>query len=128
MAQLRKTCKDVISEEYGSEVMVEWIPIEWHSLLHDLNSVDARMNKVNLPTCSILRMVNNDFLADVLYYFTSFHGQAIVDFVTEALNKAYTSFRDANVRISLCLIKKPNFSGKCAIFGHRYPFSLCSLI
>ncbi len=87
---------------------MEWVPIEWHSLLHQLESVDERIKKVTLPTCSVLRMINNDTLADVLYYFTSFHGQSIINIVTQSMNEAYANF----------LKTYPAFKGKVAIFGH----------
>ena len=105
--QLRRTSQEVISEDFELE-MVHWEPIEWHSLLHQLESVDHRIKKITLPTCSVLRMINNDFLADVLYYFTSYHGQSIIDIVANSMNKSFTEF----------MKKYPNFKGKIAIFGH----------
>jgi hypothetical protein len=87
VSQLRQTCNQVINEEFDKKLNIEWIPIEWHSLLHQMKTVDERIKKITLPTCSILRNLQNDTLADVLYYFTSFHGQVIVDLVTKTMNE-----------------------------------------
>ena len=107
LSQLRTTCAEVINDDF-SDLLIHWEPIEWHSLLHQLESVDSRIKKITLPTCSVLRLVNNDFLADVLYYFTSYHGQSIIDIVTKSMNESYKKF----------MKKWPEFSGKIAIFGH----------
>ncbi len=61
LAQLRNTSQEVIAEDFAELDDIQWEPIEWHSLLHHLESVDARIKKITLPTCSVLRMVNNDF-------------------------------------------------------------------
>jgi hypothetical protein len=108
LAQLRNTSQEVIAEDFAELDDIQWEPIEWHSLLHQLESVDARIKKITLPTCSVLRMINNDFLADVLYYFTSFHGQKIVDMVAKSMNDSYSKFMN----------QYPDFKGKVAIYAH----------
>ncbi|KAJ3163180.1 hypothetical protein HDU86_002349 [Geranomyces michiganensis] len=110
MESMRKTCKEVLRTEFAEQgdAKIEWIPISWHEALHDLSSVDARMNSITLPTCSILRAINNDVLADVLYYFSSFHGQTILNIVAQRLNNAYRDFCEAN----------PDFKGQINLIGH----------
>lgn len=66
------------------------------------------MNRITLPTCSIMRKVNNDMLSDVLFYFTSFHGQTVLNIVARELNRLYHKYRETH----------PHFSGKVAIVGH----------
>ncbi|KAI8897418.1 DDHD domain-containing protein [Globomyces pollinis-pini] len=79
LADLRRTCQETLIEEFDDdESNVMWIPIEWHSKLHGLTTVGERIKSITLPTCSIMRRVNNDILSDVLYYFTSFHGQQLL--------------------------------------------------
>ena len=113
--QLRQACKEVISEEFNTDINVEWIPIEWHSLLHQLESADERIRKVTLPTISLFRNISNDVLADVMYYFTTFHGQEIINIVTKSMNDAYKSF----------MTKYPDFKGKVSIFGHSLGGIIC---
>ncbi|KAJ3142391.1 hypothetical protein HDU90_004664 [Geranomyces variabilis] len=109
MESMRQACKEVLRVEFpDQEIKIEWIPISWHEALHDLSSVDGRMNLITLPTCSILRAINNDVLADVLYYFSSFHGQTILNIVAQKLNQAYDDFRQAN----------PGFDGQINLIGH----------
>ncbi|RKO90389.1 DDHD domain-containing protein [Blyttiomyces helicus] len=66
------------------------------------------MQSITLPTCSIIRKVNNDILADVLYYSSSFHGETILRIVSQLLNKAYAEFCSQN----------QGFAGKVCIVGH----------
>lgn len=108
LSQLRSTSQEVITEDFTELEAIQWEPIEWHSLLHQLESVDNRIKKITLPTCSVLRMINNDFLADVLYYFTSFHGQSIINIVANSMNESYAKF----------MKQYPDFKGKIAIYGH----------
>ncbi|KAJ3012209.1 hypothetical protein HKX48_006398 [Thoreauomyces humboldtii] len=117
MASLRRACAEVGKEEFSGQedVRVEWIPIEWHEELHELHSVDRRMNSITLPTCSILRAINNDILADVLYYFSSFHGQTILNIIAQRLNKAYHDFMEAN----------PDFDGQINLIGHSLGGVIC---
>jgi hypothetical protein len=92
LAQLRGTCNEILAKDFDPSLRVDWIPIEWHSLLHQMETVDESIKKITLPTCSVLRMVNNDVLSDVLYYFTTFHGQSIIDIVVSQLNQAFAGF------------------------------------
>ncbi|KAJ3355949.1 hypothetical protein HDU83_002234 [Entophlyctis luteolus] len=116
LAQLRKTCADVLTEEFSASPHavgvsgedIAFIPIEWHSLVHGLDSVDSRMNLVTLPTTPIFRQINNDMLADVLYFFSAFHGSKILKIVANVLNTEHQKFMAEN----------PDFSGKICILAH----------
>lgn len=49
--QLRKTYCQVLNEDFPDDpVDVEWIPVEWHTGLHGLETVDKRLDPCNLPT------------------------------------------------------------------------------
>ncbi|KAI8906747.1 DDHD domain-containing protein, partial [Gorgonomyces haynaldii] len=66
------------------------------------------MKAITLPTCTLMRQTCNEILADVLFYFTSFHGQTLVNLITQEFNKQYQEF----------VVQHPNFKGKVAIVGH----------
>ncbi|KAI8853794.1 hypothetical protein BC829DRAFT_258258 [Chytridium lagenaria] len=78
LRNLRKSCAELLQEEFGetqgSLSRIEWIPIEWHSIVHALETVDQRMRIISLPTTPVFRQINNDILADVLFFFSCFHG------------------------------------------------------
>lgn len=107
--QLIRTYKSVLNSDFSNadNLEVEFIPIDWHSILHNLDSL-KRLGPCGLPTVPILRRINNEILSDVLYYFTKFHGQSIVNHATETFNSKYEKFMEKN----------PEFSGKIAIFAH----------
>ncbi|KAK9720597.1 hypothetical protein K7432_004058 [Basidiobolus ranarum] len=105
--QLRENIKEVLEVKFPEiEGSVEVIPLEWHNVLHDV--VDIRMNSITLPTCPAVRRLNNDIVADVLYYFTNRHGQKIFDIVAKSLNAEYTAFME----------KHPNYTGDFSIIGY----------
>lgn len=66
------------------------------------------MQSVTLPTCSIMRQTCNEVLHDALFYFTSFHGQNVLNIVAAILNKRFAEFMQQN----------PEFDGKVAFFAH----------
>ncbi|KAL2919610.1 hypothetical protein HK105_200522 [Polyrhizophydium stewartii] len=116
LAALRKSCKETALEEFGdSSLNIKWIGVEWYSLLHGLDTVDKRMKTITLPTCSVMRHINNNILADVLYYFTSYHGQTLLNIVAKVLNEAYDRFIKAH----------PYFTGKVALVGHSLGGIIC---
>lgn len=88
----------------GQELHI--IPIEWHSILHKLPSVDARMDKVTLPTVPLFRMINNHYLADLLYYFARFHGKAIVSICADLMNAQYLHYTEKYGSV------------ECSLMGH----------
>lgn len=77
-----------------------------------METVDQRMRSVTLPTCSVMRQTCNEILSDALFYFTSFHGQNVINIVTKGLNKAYSDF----------MTEYPDFKGKIAFMGHSVNF------
>jgi hypothetical protein len=73
------------------------------------------LKATTLPTCSLLRYINNDILSDVLFYFTSFHGQQLINIVTQCLNDTYKKF----------CAKNPDFDGKVSIVAHSLGSIIC---
>ncbi|KAJ3028096.1 UNVERIFIED_CONTAM: hypothetical protein HDU68_002481 [Siphonaria sp. JEL0065] len=111
LSDLRKTSGEVLFEDLNGCLEadeVAWIPIEWHSVVHGLSSVDARMHLVTLPTTPVFRQINNDMLADVLYFFSSFHGAKIMEIVAGVINTQYAKFMQEN----------PEFNGPICILAH----------
>jgi len=90
------------------DVHVHYVPIEWHEKLHALDTVDPRMRQITLPTVPLMRLMNNDYLGDVIYYFTKYHGQAIVDMVVQSINNAYQEFKESH----------PDWDGSASLLGH----------
>ncbi|KAI1320100.1 hypothetical protein EDD11_002072 [Mortierella claussenii] len=84
---------------------VHIIPIEWHAKLHSL--VDERMALTSLKTVPKVRMVMNDYLADILYYFNGHFGNVMIRMIVDELNEAYEAF----------MAKYPDFNGKISVFA-----------
>jgi hypothetical protein len=113
------TFRSVVKEDFpdiDAHRYMHFIPVEWHQGLHGLDTL-KKLGPCNLPTASVLRRINNEMLSgmsftliftDVLYYFTQYHGQKIVDYVVDAFNEQYAEFMEMY----------PDFTGKIAIFGH----------
>ncbi|KAJ3191223.1 hypothetical protein HK101_007971 [Irineochytrium annulatum] len=61
---LRATSAMVLDEEQeftGTE-KIAWIPIEWHSILHAMETVDNRMRSISLPILAIVaRLLNEQY-------------------------------------------------------------------
>ncbi|KAF9899232.1 hypothetical protein BX616_003149 [Lobosporangium transversale] len=87
------------------ETNVHIIPIEWHAKIHSL--VDDRMALASLKTVPKVRMVMNDYLADILYYFNNHFGGIMVQMIVDELNEAYDTFVE----------KHPDFNGKISVFA-----------
>ncbi|KAJ3107440.1 S23-interacting protein [Phlyctochytrium planicorne] len=79
------------------------------------------MRLISLPTTPVFRQVriiihnlglryqiNNDILADVLFFFSCFHGPQVLQIVADVLNDTYAEF----------MKKNPNFNGVISILGH----------
>ncbi|KAG0047098.1 hypothetical protein BGZ83_007765 [Gryganskiella cystojenkinii] len=84
---------------------VHIIPTEWHAKLH--NMVDERMSLASLRTVPKVRLVMNDYFADILYYFNNHYGGEIIRMIVAELNEAYETF----------LAKHPGFNGKVSIYA-----------
>lgn len=76
--------------------------------MHALDTADVRMRKITLPTVPMLRIINNEYLGDVVYYFTRYHGQAIVNLIVNSINQTYERFKQAY----------PHWDGSASILGH----------
>ncbi|KAJ3224164.1 hypothetical protein HK099_000155 [Clydaea vesicula] len=105
--QLKKSYREVLKEDFegDDEIEIEFLPIEWQS---NLKSSFDKINLCTLPTLGVLRRITNEMLQDGYYYFTKFHGQSIVDFVTQAYNTAWENF----------ITRYPSFNGNIGIFAH----------
>ncbi|KAI8328470.1 DDHD domain-containing protein [Choanephora cucurbitarum] len=104
---LQETTRQVLQAKVPDHnVRIELIPIEWHRHIHE--QVDPIINKITLKSIPTIRLIENDYLADVLYYFSKDRGQKIVDNVTQLFNTSYQNFME----------KHPNFEGKIAIIGY----------
>ncbi|KAI9252925.1 DDHD domain-containing protein [Phascolomyces articulosus] len=82
------------------------IPIEWHRHIH--SETDEWVHRVmpkNIPT---VRLIESDYLSDVMYYFTKERGQSIINHVTKSFNQSYHDFME----------QQPNFNGKISILGY----------
>ncbi|KAL9537642.1 hypothetical protein MBANPS3_011595 [Mucor bainieri] len=104
---LQETTRQVLQAKVPDHnVRIELIPIEWHRHIHE--QVDPIINKITLKSIPTIRLIENDYLADVLFYFSKDRGQKIIDNVTHLFNTSYHNFME----------KHPNFNGKIAIMGY----------
>ncbi|KAI7902267.1 uncharacterized protein BX663DRAFT_487054 [Cokeromyces recurvatus] len=104
---LQETTRQVLQAKIPDHnVRIELIPIEWHRHIHD--QVDPLLNKITLKSIPTIRLIENDYLADVLFYFSKERGQTIVDNVTQLFNTSYHNF----------ISKHPDFKGKIIILGY----------
>ncbi|KAI9470818.1 MAG: hypothetical protein EXX96DRAFT_653894 [Benjaminiella poitrasii] len=104
---LQETTRQVLQAKIPDHnVRIELIPIEWHRHIHD--QVDPLLNKITLKSIPTIRLIENDYLADVLFYFSKERGQTIIDNVTQLFNTSYHNF----------MSKHPDFNGKIIILGY----------
>ncbi|KAI1317345.1 Phospholipase ddhd1 [Mortierella claussenii] len=96
---LVENTKTVLQSQFHElQTDVHIIPIEWHAKLHSM--VDQRM-------ALAMRVVMNDYFADILYYFNNHFGSEIVRMIVDELNEAYSTF----------IAKHPDFNGKIAVYA-----------
>ncbi|KAI9256594.1 hypothetical protein BDA99DRAFT_516859 [Phascolomyces articulosus] len=104
---LRETTRQVLQAKVPDHgVRIELIPIEWHRHIHE--QTDPTMNRITLKSIPTIRLIENEYLADILFYFSKERGQSIVDNVTNLFNVSYHNF----------LEKHPDFNGKIVIIGY----------
>ncbi|KAI8886681.1 hypothetical protein K501DRAFT_243873 [Backusella circina FSU 941] len=104
---LQETTRQVLQAKVPDHnVRIELVPIEWHRHIHE--QVDPIISKITLKSIPTIRLIENDYLADVLFYFSKDRGQKIVDNVTELFNTSYHNFME----------KHPDFNGKIVIIGY----------
>ncbi|KAF8929894.1 hypothetical protein BGZ47_000828 [Haplosporangium gracile] len=103
---LVENTKTVLQSQFHDlKTDVHIIPIEWHAKLHSM--VDQRMSLTSLRTVPKVRLVMNDYFADILYYFNNHYGAEIVRMIVAELNEAYATF----------ITKHPDFNGKIAVYA-----------
>ncbi|KAF9095417.1 hypothetical protein BGX23_000554 [Mortierella sp. AD031] len=103
---LVENTKTVLQSQFHElQTDVHIIPIEWHAKLHSM--VDQRMSLASLRTVPKVRLVMNDYFADILYYFNNHYGAEIVGMIVKELNEAYSTF----------IAKHPDFNGKIAVYA-----------
>ncbi|KAG0214291.1 Phospholipase ddhd1 [Mortierella sp. GBA30] len=106
VGHLVENTKTVLQSQFHDlKTNVHIIPIEWHAKLHSM--VDERMALASLRTVPKVRLVMNDYFADILYYFNNHFGSEIVRMIVEELNEAYETF----------LAKHPDFTGKISVYA-----------
>ncbi|KAF9998285.1 hypothetical protein BGZ80_003530 [Entomortierella chlamydospora] len=103
---LVENIKTVLQSQFHElKTDVHIIPIEWHAKLHSM--VDERMALASLRTVPKVRLVMNDYFADILYYFNNHFGSEIIQMIVDELNEAYSTF----------IAKHPDFNGKIAVYA-----------
>ncbi|KAF9194005.1 hypothetical protein BGZ51_001349, partial [Haplosporangium sp. Z 767] len=106
LSHLVENTKLVLQNQFHElDTNVHIIPIEWHTKLHSM--VDDRMSLASLRTVPKVRLVMNDYFADILYYFNSHFGNQIIGMIVDELNEAYDNFME----------KHPDFNGKISIYA-----------
>ncbi|KAI9296808.1 DDHD-domain-containing protein, partial [Neoconidiobolus thromboides FSU 785] len=106
---LSETAKTVLEQKYtDKEMKLFYAPIEWAEEFHALTTVDGRMNKITLPTVPAMRVITNDCLSDVLYYFTDYHRQHLLDIICMKMNRIFKEFKEVY----------PDFCGPVGIISH----------
>ncbi|KAJ1720554.1 hypothetical protein LPJ53_004833 [Coemansia erecta] len=85
--QFRDTCR-----RHFPAAAVEMVPIEYHYDMHGLETANRRMAKATLPSIPWIRTMDNEVIGDILYYFSTFHGRAMLAMVIGKLNAAYAAF------------------------------------
>jgi hypothetical protein len=103
--------KDCVQSEEDKDPpgRVEIIPIHWFDQLHNEDSSWKKsLQLTTLPTIPALRTLANDVILDVLLYMTPSFCQAVLECVTEQIQKVYSTFLQVH----------PFFEGTCALIGH----------
>ena len=107
MKSLRDNMKEVLAAKLPQEdVRIKMIPIEWHRHVHA--ETDHWVDRVMPKTIPTVRLIQSDYLSDVMYYFTKERGQSIINHVTKQFNDSYRNFME----------QQPNFNGKVSILGY----------
>ncbi|KAI7879794.1 hypothetical protein K492DRAFT_195655 [Lichtheimia hyalospora FSU 10163] len=107
MQSLRDTMHQVLQARMpGQQMQIKMIPIEWHRHIHQ--ETDPAIHRILPKSIPTLRMIETEYLADVLYYFSPNRGESILRHVTQEFNAAYDTF----------MKEQPNFCGKIAILGY----------
>ncbi|KAJ1956157.1 hypothetical protein EC988_001497 [Linderina pennispora] len=114
--KFREICRDICEREFAEAgANIEMTPIHFHADVHALKTTGGRMNKVTLPSIPWIRTMDNDVVGDILYYFSTYHGRAMLRIVTEKLNAAYDAFMEQH----------PYFNGPISLIAHSLGGMIC---
>ena len=104
--QLQQQQQQKSSSVNNYDLKFHFLPVEWNKKLHSL--VDDKVQKISLPTVPLMRHVNNNLIADTLYYFTEYHGRKIRQMVVETMDQVYGDFLarqgSGDSVVSVCLL------------------------
>ncbi|XP_055331613.1 SEC23-interacting protein-like isoform X2 [Paramacrobiotus metropolitanus] len=111
----RLMARNLIAEHFnfagkkGKSFRVEFIPINWHGILHSDNAeLENRIKRITLPSIPIVRYFANDYVLDILFYASPMYCRLIADHVGDDMNRLYNLFLDRN----------PGYKGSVSIVGH----------
>lgn len=103
---METVCQSKCSKEEAE--LIQIIPIEWHSLLHTTLSMESKFKSISLPSIPQIRVLLNEYLADILLYFSTPHQQVIRKYIVEKMNFYYDEFMKTH----------PDFEGRIGMIGH----------
>lgn len=106
---------DLFFHEKENRPRFHYVPIEWHMALHQRHTVDARINLISLPTVSYMRYINNEYMADVLLYYTPYHGRKILEIVVNEINRVFEKSKK----------EMKHFKGRAILLGHSLGGVIC---
>ncbi|KAJ2390899.1 hypothetical protein GGI05_003092 [Coemansia sp. RSA 2603] len=106
----RDTCR-----RHFADACVDLVAIEYHGDMHSLATANRRMAKATLPSIPWIRTMDNEVIGDILYYFSTFHGRAMLAMVIGKLNAAYKGFVEAH----------PGFKGPVSLVAHSLGGIVC---
>ncbi|KAJ2162795.1 hypothetical protein GGF46_000358 [Coemansia sp. RSA 552] len=109
---LRESCRH---EFAGSGANIEMETILFHSDLHTLESTKSRMDQVTLPSIPWIRTLDNEIIGDILYYYSAYHGNMILEMIINKLNDAYNAFMQ----------RHPGFAGPINLVAHSLGGLIC---
>jgi hypothetical protein len=107
------TLKQQVHADVYAEAHVEIIPIEWHSSFH--RQYGPRMRQITLQNVPAIRLIFNDYLSDVPYYFEPSSHVGMAQIICERLNEEYEKFTT----------RWPDFKGTIHVMGHSLGGCLC---
>ncbi|KAJ2488509.1 hypothetical protein IWW37_004739 [Coemansia sp. RSA 2050] len=73
------------------------------------------MDRATLPSIPWIRTLDNEVIGDILYYFSTYHGNEMLSLVISKLNSAYAGF----------LAEHPGFTGPVSIIAHSLGGLVC---
>lgn len=115
MGQRRDKLKaHIATQQANAELMLHlhpghrlvFVPIEWHHHLHSITRPSVR--PITLATMPWMRLVCNEYLADVVYYFTRHYSEVIITHCINKMNQIYRKYTQ----------DESNFKGSVLLWGH----------